>query len=137
MPANPIARSSLLLSLLLIAGCGSHGPAPGAVANGIRHHIVAIDRSTTAIAGEPLLEPKTVTRFYRSRQFKTAWDLRRAGEILEAIRGVVADGLNPDDYHRAAIEKLTHEGTATNAESAADLDVLLSDAVAAIADHVH
>jgi murein L,D-transpeptidase YcbB/YkuD len=58
-------------------------------------------------------------------------------KVVEAIKGVYADGLNPDDYHLATIQKLDEQRKhATTAELEADLDLLLTDAVAAIFDHV-
>ena len=45
--------------------------------------------------------------------------------------------LEPEDYHLATIEKIEEQrGHATTAELEADLDLLLTDAIAAALDHV-
>ena len=45
--------------------------------------------------------------------------------------------MNPEDYHLATIEKIEEQrGHATTAELEADLDLLLTDAIAAALDHV-
>jgi len=89
------------------------------------------------IRGERVLQPKTLTQFYEERSFKPAWEGKDAEQIVEALKGVERDGLTPSDYHLAAIEKLIGDReTAASAETEADLDVLLTDAVAGMVDHV-
>jgi L,D-transpeptidase YcbB len=128
-----ILAASLSLSSL---ACGSAGPSRAAVTRSI-HARVASAVPTGALAGERLIEPKAVGSFYKARGSRIAWDHGDAPKVIEAIRGVAADGLNPDDYHLAAIEKLSEQRQhQTTAEAEADLDLLLSDAIAAVVDHV-
>jgi murein L,D-transpeptidase YcbB/YkuD len=94
-------------------------------------------RSASRVGGERLVEPAAVSRFYKGRRSRPAW-LGHAPEIVTVIRGTEADGLDPADYHLQAIESLLEKRRSERtAASEATLDVLLSDAVAGIADHVH
>ena len=126
------------LALLFVAplGCGNAGPTPAAVTRSIQTR-VASAVSTGATSGERLIEAKPVERFYAARNSRVAWNHDDVPKIIGAIKSVYADGLNPDDYHLAAIEKLnTQRKDATTPELEADLDLLLSDAVAAVVDDV-
>ena len=135
MPKKSLAG---LLAVVLLAplACGSPGPSSAAVTHSIQAR-VASAIPTGAIAGERLIEPKAVERFYRTRSSNLAWNHDDISKIVDAIKGVSADGLNPSDYHLDAIQKLdAQRKNATTAELEADLDLLLSDAVAAVVDHV-
>lgn len=134
----PNARVLGLAALVLLSpiACGQPGPSRTAVTRSIQTR-VASAVPTGSLAGEQLIEPKAVAKFYKARSSGIAWHHDDVPKVIEAIRGVAADGLNPDDYHLAAIEKLYEQRKhATTAEAEADLDVLLSDAIAAVVDHV-
>jgi len=121
------------LSLLagVMAGC-SAGPGTAEVSRQL-----AARTDFSRAGNEPLLEPRAVERFYKARSSRPAWT-GHEDEIVAAIRGVAADGLDPADYHLEAIETLrAQKGAERTAANAARLEVLLADAVAAIADHVH
>lgn len=148
-PAPEAGKSTALnlatLTVLAVAavialtstGCGARGPSRTAVTHSIQTR-VASAVPTGAIAGEHLIEPKAVGRFYKARRSAIAWDHADAPKIIQAIRGVAEDGLNPDDYHLDAIQKMENQRHhATTAELEADLDLLLSDAIAAVVDHIH
>jgi murein L,D-transpeptidase YcbB/YkuD len=116
---------------LFLLGCGA-GPPTAEVSDSLRSHV-----ATRAVNNERLIEPAAVDSFYRARQFRTAWDTHDVSDIVVAIQGVSADGLTPADYHLDAIETL-RKGTErlTSAKAAADLDILLTDAVAGMVDHL-
>jgi murein L,D-transpeptidase YcbB/YkuD len=135
MPKVLALGFAILISLSPIA-CGQPGPSGAAVTRSIQTR-VASAVPTGSLAGERLIEPKAVGRFYKARKSTIAWNHDDVPKIVEAIKGVYADGLDPDDYHLAAIEKLNEQRKhATTAEAEADLDLLLSDAIAAVVDHV-
>jgi len=78
-----------------------------------------------------------VARFYKARNFRASWNPSSVPKVIEAIKGVYEDGLNPSDYHVAVIQKLDEQRKhASTAELEAALDLLLTDAVASIFDHV-
>ena len=91
------------IAALALTGCAPSGPPAAVVAKGVQQRVASLEGSA-AIGGEPLLERKTVARFYQSRQSRPAWDRGDAPAIVEAIRGVEQDGLEPRDYHLQAIE---------------------------------
>jgi murein L,D-transpeptidase YcbB/YkuD len=111
-------------------GCAS-GPPEAAVTRQI-----ATVRTSASISSERLAEPVAVDRFYKARHSKPAW-LDRSDDIVAAIQGMQADGLDPADYHLEAIQALLAKGKSSLAPSdAGTLDVLLADAVAGMADDV-
>jgi L,D-transpeptidase YcbB len=95
-------------------------------------------KPTAMVRGERLLEPETVARLFETRAFSPAWQLpKSADEILKAIRGIELDGLTPTDYHLNAITSaLEAQRRTPSNEQAAELQLLLADAAAALADHL-
>ena len=92
---------------------------------------------SSRVGTERLERKDAVSKFYEVRSYRRAWD-GKAGEILDAIRGMEADGLDPDHYHLKAIEAgVADRDKPRGAEDAAVLYVLLSDAVATMVDDVH
>jgi len=91
--------------------------------------------SSGTVGSERLLEPKPVGRFYEARGWRSVWRPDQVPRIVEAIKRVDADGLNPADYHLTAIEDRSRGGAA-GALLDADQDILLTDAVAAVVDNV-
>jgi L,D-transpeptidase YcbB len=90
------------------------------------------DAPRTLVAGERLLEPDAVAHFFEARAFAPAWTAPGAsGQILDAIRAIDRDGLTPSDYHLAKLEAIA-KGPSTDA----DAQILFTDAVAALVDHV-
>ncbi len=87
--------------------------------------------------------------FYRARGYRPAWiddglELADAFSFLQALPLVAEDGLNPENYHLAAIETLLAEvgtarskkpGTVTS-EALADLEMLLTDAFLLCGSHL-
>ena len=93
---------------------------------------------TAGVRGTRLLQPEAVARFFEARAFAPAWRVPGGGqEMLTAIRSIDLDGLTPADYHLTAIAAAleTYAKTPTT-DSAADLQVLIADAAAALIDHV-
>ena len=128
----------LALVVAASSGCG-RAPAAEEVTENLRTRVAALDKSASLVRNEPLLEKKAVTAFYEARQYRRAWDLGSGAvdRVIEAIRGIERDGLDPKDYHLEAIEALVQERKeAASAELDANLDLLMTDAVAAMVDDV-
>jgi L,D-transpeptidase YcbB len=125
-------RSRLLPAVgLLLLGCGA-GPPPAEITQALHSGL-----SSGAVRSEPLIQPKTVTRFYQAREFRQVWDAGKATQIVHAIEGIGADGLTPAHYHLEAIQALLKGSShLESAKAAADLDLLLTDAVAGMIDHL-
>lgn len=93
-----------------------------------------LDRSGVNVASRRIL-----TDLYERRQFEPAWNRpQQAMELLELIRESAADGLDPADYHLAAVERgvaaLTG-ATPMSPPDRAELDLLLTDALTRLAYH--
>jgi L,D-transpeptidase YcbB len=132
-------RVVLLLTALTLTptGCGKAGPSTSQIDGSLKDRLGALTRGAASVRGQRLLQPKPVARFYEARKGTHAWEGKDAEEIVRAIHGIDADGLNPGEYHLEAIERLIKEsGTAASPALAADLDILLTDAVAGMMDHV-
>jgi len=87
--------------------------------------------------------------FYRARDCRPAWiddalSLSDAAAFLEALRLVSGDGLDPENYHLAALESLVREIKPANGkkprqvrpEALADLEMLLTDAFLLCGSHL-
>jgi murein L,D-transpeptidase YcbB/YkuD len=73
--------------------------------------------------------------FYERREFQPAWtDPANLDALLRALREIEADGLNPRDYHVAALEAL--RAADSSAQRDADLDMLATDALVRAAYHL-
>src|SRR5262245_21678781 len=118
-----------------MVACGAAAPIPSDVTQRIQSRVVSLERSGVAVRGEGLLQRQAVAKFYKARQSMPAWDQNDANQIVDAIQGVTKDGLNPNDYHLTAIQSLVGRDRSDPGMSG-DLDVLLTDAVAGMIDHM-
>jgi murein L,D-transpeptidase YcbB/YkuD len=90
-----------------------------------------------AIRGAPLQRADAVVHFFEARAFAPVWRVPdHVDQIRQAIRGIDADGLTPAEYHLPAIDALLPPQPARADVADADLQILLTDAVAALVDHV-
>src|SRR5262245_2755355 len=70
--------------------------------------------------GQPIASRAVLPRVYENREFEPAWEnLRRVDELLEMIDQSYLEGLDPSDYHAAALRAF--RATVT------DLDALTAD----------
>jgi murein L,D-transpeptidase YcbB/YkuD len=90
------------------------------------------------VSGEKLFAGPSVVAFYEARKDEPAWKLPGdATSIRAAIVGIERDGLDPAEYHLARIDTLLAARQAHRTEEGdADLELLLSDAVLGMIDHV-
>lgn len=133
MTPRPVVLSMICV-VLSASACGKSGPPVGEIAKSIQGRVKT--SASVTIDGERLLKPKAVARFYEARSSRPAWDGKDAEQVVQAIRDIEKDGLTPSDYHLAALEKRIADRKSESAESAGDLDLLLTDAVAGLIDHV-
>jgi murein L,D-transpeptidase YcbB/YkuD len=138
-----LSRAALTAAILALAACGSSAPRPPATPAPSEPGPAAAAAPPRPwledeVRGADLIARDAVAAFYAARGERLAWT--RAGaieEVLAAIDGIAADGLDPDDYHRRAIAKLLEErAREPSPERDAELDTLVTDAVAALVDHV-
>ena len=137
--SSTTTRVLLLLSVISLTVDAQVSPPSGSQET-LRARIEAVRDAPAArvVRGSRLLQARAVAAFFESRAFKPAWAGAQDPEaVLAAIRRSDEDGLTPADYHLAAIESLlAARSKAASAEAEADLQVLLTDAVAALVDQV-
>jgi L,D-transpeptidase YcbB len=124
-----------VLALVLLTLVAQSPPAD----NTLRVRIEEIRlKPSTIIRGERLMQPEAVAKFFEASTLSPAWRLPKAGEeILKASRAAEQDGLTPADYHLAAIASaLEAYGRTPTNELAAELQILIADAAAGLADHL-
>ncbi len=104
----------------------------------LRARVEQVHDSPGALGGVQLLHGDAVTHFFEACAFEPAWDVPRDSDaIREAIADSDREGLTPADYHLAEIDALLearHRAPSIGAD--ADLQILLSDAVAGLVDHL-
>ncbi|MBE0503248.1 MAG: L,D-transpeptidase family protein [Desulfuromonadales bacterium] len=94
-----------------------------------------------SVGTETLRYPSNLARFYQERQFQLAWSDGRqlfatAEELLAVIPAAAGEGLDPRNYHLAALNDRSRLfRTAPTPQLAAELDLLLSDAFMTLASH--
>lgn len=91
------------------------------------------------IFGADLATRRTLQAFYERRGFRRAWTTPKASEdLLRAVRGSAADGLDPTDYLQAELERAQAEVGAPGAplEAVIDFDILQTDALARLLYHL-
>jgi murein L,D-transpeptidase YcbB/YkuD len=134
--------AALLVVCALVAGCRPRVPLPKAVVvDGAKRAIAAAVESLqrgepVVVGGETLLSTVVLPELYRRRDFTLAWTDRDARDDLQrAVQASFDDGLDPNDYHLAAIDRLRAAGPSTP-EARAELDLLLTDAAVVLAYQV-
>ena len=90
------------------------------------------------ISGERLRQRAVIDTLYGARKDEPAWQLPGDAEsVRKAIVAIAQDGLEPADYHLARIDTLLAARKAKRTEEGdADLELLLTDAVASLIDDV-
>jgi L,D-transpeptidase YcbB len=128
-----------ILLALSFAAPGPTGAQSPTLENTIRLRVEQTrQQPNVGVRGTRLLQPEAVARFFEARAFAPAWRVPGgAQEILTAIRSIDQDGLNPADYHLSLITVALESYAKTpSTDAAADLQVLIADAAAALIDHV-
>ena len=90
------------------------------------------DHRDHAVRGERIVLGDTVARYYESQQFQPKWrDPARLRQLLESLRDLASDGLDPAEYHLAVLEQFRAElgrGKPLPDGEQAALEVLATDA---------
>ncbi len=93
----------------------------------IESAVAALKRgSNLTIAGEPICATHPLPLFYERRNLKPAWSDADTAALVAAIRRAHDDGLEPDEYHLAAIQ----------AAAGDEADLLKTDAFFLLATHL-
>jgi murein L,D-transpeptidase YcbB/YkuD len=134
---------ALALALILVTAPGrsaaDHASAPGeaAVAAAIQAHLErrSAPRDPLVVEGEEVASRTLLPEFYARRRFRPAWsELADVDAFLGAVRESADHGLDPADYHEAALARLRAPAGADPGRAAV-LDLLLTDAVLRLGYH--
>jgi murein L,D-transpeptidase YcbB/YkuD len=148
----PTAILAVLGASVLVCGCGRRpAVAPSASAQAALEERIGPAGSEGPVfcRRDRICGSDVLPDFYRARGFRPAWiderlALGNARALLAAIRFVAEDGLEPANYHSAAIETLLAEIDASarkglrrvRPEALADLEMLLTDAFLLCGSHL-
>jgi murein L,D-transpeptidase YcbB/YkuD len=112
--------------------------AADATAEAIRERVdqlryeLQFERRDPAMQGEAIVLGELVARYYESQQFRPQWrDAARLDQLHGALLGLRDDGLDPSDYHLAALDAFRtrlRQTTALPPGEQAALEMLATDA---------
>ncbi len=117
--------------LLLLASCLTSVPCLATIDDALTSYFEDVDGGAAPlIDGERLNRPGLLSKLYRDREYRSIWtaDGPLAGQLdalLDAIERSTRHGLNPADYHLAALERLD---APSNPHDELLLELLASDA---------
>ena len=92
------------------------------------------------VLGQPVASRAVLPHVYENREFAPAWStLRQIDGLLEIIDESYLEGLDPNDYHAAALREV--RGTLTDLDALtpsdrAELDILLTDSIIRLGYHL-
>jgi murein L,D-transpeptidase YcbB/YkuD len=141
---NPvIARRAAISAALLFAAVGAiaaqprSAAAPDAIAAAIQALVErAVSGDAVAVEGSPIASQVLLPLFYERRRFAAAWsDPSDVDALLGAVRESESHGLDPADYHLAALEAMRPADDAAAARLAG-FDLLATDAAFRLAYHL-
>jgi hypothetical protein len=140
MTVHPAKLGTLVLACLLVAPPFLVAQDEEAVQEVIRRQVEQIrTMGELSIEDAHIASVIVVPELYERGQFSRVWtDQGTISDMFRAIDDSGLDGLNPDDYHRAAL--LDHrrriDGGSTDPEVLADYDMLLTDALVRLGYHI-
>lgn len=117
---NAMHSGTAVVIVLLVFADRAPAATIESVASTLRHG------QSVNIAGDRICATQPLPLFYSRRGYRPAWSRADETALLDALRRAGDDGLNPDDYHLAAI----------NATGGDEHDVLLTDAFFLFASHL-
>jgi L,D-transpeptidase YcbB len=145
MAVRAFAFLHLLVAILVLSAVAGPTIAQAPTVDNVLRTLVeqVREKPVVGVRGTRLIHPEVVARFFEARGFAPAWTLPAPGsdplkaDIVKAIRTIELDGLTPEDYHLAAITAALDARSKTPSSTiAAELQLLIADASAALVDHV-
>ena len=144
MPARPLraALAALVLLVSLAATGQATAPAADPLADAVRERLDHLRYEMNhEVRGERIVLAETVVRYFESQQFEPRWrDPARLDLLISALADVQDDGLDPRDYHLAALQSFRADlrsASALSAEQRADLELLATDAMMLALEHLY
>lgn len=137
-----LAASALCLSAPAAAQAAAPAPAkPSSAVNpvveALRERIEALNSgNAVTIEGDALYATRSLVPIYAGNGYQPLWDRARLQSLVEVLKDIEDDGLRPQDYHFAPLQKLMQRPTLRPLETA-NLDLLATDAYALILYHLY
>ena len=110
-----------------------------AVGGQIRQLLKATDAGgNTVVADQALVVAPLLRRFYAARDYRPVWAPERWRELVAVLRASRDDGLSPDDYYVAALQRAgaTQTGADLTAADKAELDLLFTEGLIRLVYHL-
>ena len=122
--------------MAIALGC-SDTIAQNNVAEALRSRIELLrSGQEVSVEGARIASRNLIPEFYERRGLRPAWTQpEQARALLELIEASIAHGLDPVDYHAAALRRLAE--APAGVASVADRELLLTDALVRLAYHLH
>ncbi|TAK51143.1 MAG: hypothetical protein EPO27_03045 [Betaproteobacteria bacterium] len=132
--ARILSHGALLLAVALAGGAAI---AQDDVAEALRTRIEQLRRGQeVSVVGARIASRSLVPEFYERRGLRPAWSRpEQARALLELIEASGAHGLEPADYHAAALRRLAD--VPAGAAGIADRELVFTDALVRLAYHLH
>ena len=135
--------SNLLITaiLLMFFSCASVKHTKE-LSNILKTDLEILKEETPVLDGKLIYNPDIITQLYDKggNLIPVKWGSKeKIKQMLFAIRNVSQDGLNPNDYHLSAIEKLADtviRSDKAEIEDVAQLELLLTDAFLLLSSHL-
>lgn len=87
-------------------------------------------------ANEEIRCVESLADFYTKRLFTPAWGAPQANQLVASLSKAGDEGLDPNDYHLAQLERLSQSVHPLSPLQKADLDLLLTDAFLLYSSHL-
>ena len=121
----------------LAAICGANPATGQATSERLRVRIEQLRAGANQVDGVPVAASRLIADFYRRRSFVPAWTRPGEAEAMLALaEGSAEHGLDPADYHAAALRRVVDNPPAGEA-AVAERELLLTDALVRLAYHLH
>lgn len=134
------ALATALLGLPVPAGTQAAPNGGDAVAVAISAELESLmSPDATRIHGVTVAMQEIMQTFYARRRFQAAWaDAKNADQLLRAIEGSAADGLDPADYQLPLLQDLSRQVRlpSTTATLRGQYDVLMTESLLRLGRHL-
>jgi murein L,D-transpeptidase YcbB/YkuD len=109
--------------------------APDTVIEALRTRIEQLRAGNDVVADGAKLAARTlIPQLYEKRAFEPVWDEARAATLRALVQESYTHGLDPNDYHAAAMQ---HAGPVREALTIANRDLMYTDALIRLVYHYH
>jgi murein L,D-transpeptidase YcbB/YkuD len=95
------------------------------------------DGASLMVDGQTVSSELVLPTLYERRDYKSVWtDPQAVSQLIQVLEQVDTDGLDRDDYHVSAIEALRADKPGNDPAAAAELDILMTDALIRLGYHL-